>query len=188
MTEASNPPLPGRPLPQNRFSDALRYGLAILSVALATGAAILAQRFHVRDIEVPLFLFALALTAWAAGARPAMLALALSLVSFDYFFVEPTYSLNMTSSDLPYFFIFGAFALLVTWFGTIRRRAEGDLRQARDRLEIEVAPPTMYSKPNGRELCRRCEEPSGRPPREANSDSRKTHSGAAKPIWPKPRD
>ena len=122
-----------------------RYGLALFSVALATGGALLVHSFHVRDVEVPLFLFALALSAWYGGAGPAAVALLLSILSFDYFFVEPFYSFAVTASDITYFLVFTAFALLVTWFSAIRRRAEEGLRGARDRLQIEVAERTQQA-------------------------------------------
>src|SRR5271166_3024347 len=75
------------------------YGLAVLSVSVALGGALLLQRFHFRDVEVPLFLFAVAVAAWYGGTGAAVLALLLSCVSFDYFFAEPIYSLNVSGSS-----------------------------------------------------------------------------------------
>jgi signal transduction histidine kinase len=120
-------------------STAQHYGLAVLSVSMALGLALLLQRFHFRDVEVPLFLFAIALTAWYGGSRPAVLAFLLSCASFDFYFVEPVHSLYISRSSLPYFITFASFAALVAWFSAVRRRVERDLRQARDHLEIEVA-------------------------------------------------
>jgi PAS domain S-box-containing protein len=120
-----------------RLSRIQGYGLAVLSVSVTLGAALLLQRLHFRDTEVPLFLFAVALAAWYAGPGPAVLTLLLSCLSLDYFFLEPIYSLEL-SGDLPYLIIFASFASLITWFSTVRRRVEGELRQALDRLEIEV--------------------------------------------------
>src|SRR5271165_4117777 len=145
MNEASYSAPPDQPQSLRRRHAFLRYLLAPLSVAIATFGALGVDRLHVRDVEVPFFLFSLALTSWYGGAGPAAIGLLLSVLSFDYFFVEPIYSLNITSSDLPYFFIFTAFALLVTWFSAIRRRVEMDLRQARDRLQIEVAERTQQA-------------------------------------------
>ena len=127
------------------LSTIQRYGLAILSVSVALGGALLLERFHFRDVEVPLFLFAVAVAAWYGGAGAAVLALLLSCISFDYFFVEPLYTLDISRSDLPYFIVFASFASLVTWFSTVRRRVEGELRQARDDLEIEVAERTQQA-------------------------------------------
>jgi K+-sensing histidine kinase KdpD len=127
------------------LSTIQRYGLAALSVSLALGGALLLERYRFRDVEVPLFLFAVAVSAWYSGTGGAVLALLLSCISFDYFFVEPVHTLYISRSDLPYFIVFASFASLVTWFSAVRRRVEGDLRQARDALEIEVAERTQQA-------------------------------------------
>ena len=121
------------------------YGLAALSVSVALGGALFLGRFHFRDVEVPLFLFAVSVAAWYGGTGAAVLALLLSCISFDYFFVEPFHTLYISRSDLPYFIVFASFASLVTWFSAVRRRVEGELRQARDELEIEVAERTQQA-------------------------------------------
>jgi PAS domain S-box-containing protein len=102
------------------------------------------EGFHVREVAIPLFLFAIAVSAWYGGGA-AILALLLSCISFDYFFTEPLHTLYITGSDLPYFICFTSFASLVTWFSTVRRRVEAELRQARDQLEIEVAERTQQA-------------------------------------------
>ena len=126
------------------LSTIQRYGLALLSVSVALGCGLLLQRlqFHV---GVPLFLFAVALAAWFGGGGAAVLALLLSCVIFDYFFIEPLYTLAISLAALPYFISFAALATLITWFSTVRRRVERELRQARDDLEIEVAERTQQA-------------------------------------------
>ena len=133
---------PQSPKPLSRIR---RYGLAVLSVSMALGGALVLERFHFRDVEVPLFLFAVAVAAWYGGTEDAVLALILSCISFDYFFVEPLHTLDISLSDLPYYIVFASFASLVTWFSALRRRVEGELRQARDDLEIEVAERTQQA-------------------------------------------
>jgi len=136
---------PGKPQLPTSLSGIQRYGLAVLSVAAALGGALLIEYMRMRDVEVPLFLFAVAISAWYGGVGAAVLALVLSCLAFDYFFVEPLHSVYISGSDLPYFLIFATFASLVTWFSTIRRRAEAGLLQARDELEIEVAERTQQA-------------------------------------------
>ena len=80
---------PQSPKPLSRIQ---RYGLAVLSVSVALGGALVLERFHFRDVEVPLFLFAVAVAAWYGGTEDAVLALILSCISFDYFFVEPLHT------------------------------------------------------------------------------------------------
>src|SRR6202051_2428730 len=126
-------------------SPVLRYGLAVASFGIALGLALLAQRYNFHNVEVPLFLFSVAITAWYAGPRPAALAGVLSIAFFDYFFTEPRYTFYVTASDIPYLLVFISFALLVAWFSAVRRRVEGELRQARDELQIEVGERTQQA-------------------------------------------
>jgi PAS domain S-box-containing protein len=130
---------------QFAHSAVLRYGFGVVSFGVALGLALLAQRYGFHNVEVPLLLFAVAVTTWYGGPGAAALAVVLSMAFFDYFFTEPRYTFYVTSSDIPYFVVFISFALLVAWFSTVRRRVEGDLRQARDHLQIEVAERTQQA-------------------------------------------
>jgi PAS domain S-box-containing protein len=121
------------------------YGLAVSSVAVALGSGLVLQHFHFTATGTPLFLFAAAITAWYGGAGPAALALVISCLSFDYFFVEPLYSLAMTRADIPFFISFAAFAFLITWFASVRRRVEQDLVRSREELKLEVAERTQQA-------------------------------------------
>jgi K+-sensing histidine kinase KdpD len=114
-------------------SPVLRYGLAVLSVSMAFGGALLIERFHLHNIT--LLLCAIAVVAWYRGPGAAVLALLLSCISFAYFFVEPSHTLYISRSTTPYFILFVLFTLLVTWFSAVRRRVEGELLQSRDELE-----------------------------------------------------
>jgi PAS domain S-box-containing protein len=126
-------------------SPVLRYGLATTSFAIALGLALLTQRYGFHNVEIPLFLFAVAVTAWYAGPGPAVLAVVLSIAFFDYFFTEPRYSFYVTGSDIPYLIVFISFASLVAWFSAVRRRVERELVRARDELQIEVAERTQQA-------------------------------------------
>jgi signal transduction histidine kinase len=112
-----------------------RYSFTVLSVALAVGAALLLDRFAFRDATVPLFICASAISSWYGGQGPAVLAVVLCSVAFDYFFVPPLYTFYIAASEIPYFIIFALFTLLMSWFARIRRRVEEDLRSTRDELE-----------------------------------------------------
>ena len=128
---------PSPPVQQLR-SAVIRYGLAPLCVIAALGPALLLQHYRFHDVELPLFLFGVALAAWHGGLGPAVLAIVLSVLAFDYFFTEPLYSFYFTLSDLPAVFVLAAFAALIAWFSSVRRHAEAKLLQARDQLSKEV--------------------------------------------------
>ncbi len=130
---------------RNELSSPLRYGIAGISVAIALGTALLLESYSFRGVEFPLFLFAIAVTVWYAGLGAAVLAVVLSSLAFNYFFTEPRFSLYVTRSDIPYYIIFVLFALLLTWFSTVRRRVEQELLQSRDELEKQVAERTQQA-------------------------------------------
>jgi PAS domain S-box-containing protein len=122
-----------------------RYGLAVVSVAVAFLPALLLQHYKFRDVELPLFLFAIALTAWHAGVGPAGLSIVLSSLCFLYFFAPPLYSLALTVGDVPAIVILVCFAVLITRFSAVRHHTEGQLFQALDKLQMEMEERTQQA-------------------------------------------
>jgi PAS domain S-box-containing protein len=122
---------------QTPLTPIQRHGLAVLSVALALGVALLVERFQLHNVF--LFLFAIAVAAWYGKTGAAILAFLLSFASFLYFFVEPLHRLYISRSDLPYLIVFALFTALVAWFSAIRHRIEQELLRARKELDIEMA-------------------------------------------------
>jgi signal transduction histidine kinase len=123
---------------QRMRSAILRYGFSVVSVALGLGLSLTLQYYQFRDVELPVFNMSIALTTWYAGVGPSVLAIVLSTACFNYFFAEPIYSFAVSSRDLPYFFVFITWAVIVASFAAVRRRIEENLRQARDHLQVEV--------------------------------------------------
>jgi signal transduction histidine kinase len=117
----------------------LRYSFAVFLVGAALTGSLWIETVGMRSGEMPPFLFALALSAWIGGTGPAVLALFLSCAVFDYFLIQPLYSFTMSRQEAPYLIVFALFAGLVTWFSNSRKRVENDLREARERLELELA-------------------------------------------------
>jgi signal transduction histidine kinase len=122
----------------HRGGPAIRYGFSAVCVAVALGAALAFQYYGFRGVELPLFDLAIVVTTWYAGAGPSVLAVVLSSACFNYFFTEPLYTFEVSSTDLPYFFLFTAWAAIIAWFVSVRRRIENDLRDTRDHLQLEV--------------------------------------------------
>ena len=133
------PPLVGgeRSVQSNR-SVILRYGLAVVSVALALLATLVLQHYRFRGVVLSLFLFAIALTVWYADVGPAILAIVLSILCFIYFFSPPIYSLAFSVADVPAILILLSFAVLIVRFSAVRRRVEGQILRARDELLADI--------------------------------------------------
>src|ERR1700749_1015476 len=106
----------------------LRYGIAVLSVAIGIGLDFLLLRHF--DAKLTPFLFAVAATVWYAGTGPGVLAIALSVLSLNYFFLHSSFSFGpIRYADLVYLTFCTSCALAVGWASAVRRRTERELRQ-----------------------------------------------------------
>src|ERR1700750_528471 len=115
----------------------LRYVIAVLSVAIAIGLDFFLLR-HFEAILTP-FLLAVAATVWYAGTGPGVLPIVLSVLSLNYSFLRPFLSFSPISyTDLVYLTFCIFCALAVGWVSGVRRRAEQELRQAREELDAKV--------------------------------------------------
>jgi DNA-binding winged helix-turn-helix (wHTH) protein len=125
---------PSSPKP---LSTILRYGIAVLSVAIAIGLDFFLLRHF--DAKLTPFLFAVAVTVWYAGTGPGVLAIVLSVLSLNCFFLRPVFSFSPIA-DLVYLTFCTFCALAVGWVSTVRRRAEQEIRQAREELDAKINP------------------------------------------------
>jgi PAS domain S-box-containing protein len=126
-------------MPAPQFTGPARfYALAVALVALAHGLSLLAREFHLENLVTPLFLMAISAAAWYGGPGPGALAVLLGGTAMVYYFVEPLHTFSIDEEERLYFIIFIGFAVLISWFGAKRRRAEAGLRRARDELEALV--------------------------------------------------
>jgi PAS domain S-box-containing protein len=103
---------------------AVGYGLALVSVAGATGLTRAFLHFHLPLAFNAFALFAIAITFWYGGTRPGILAAVLSALVRSYIFDTEISSLSRVLYDL----VFLVFALLMT-----------AATRARDELEVRVA-------------------------------------------------
>src|SRR5690606_24590297 len=72
------------PVPPDVQPAWMRYGYGVVAVACALGAALLLRSF---DLEGFLFVIAVAATVWLGGRGPGIVAVVLSIVVIDYFFL-----------------------------------------------------------------------------------------------------
>ena len=115
-----------------------RYGIALLFVAVAFASTLLLQRFFPYPFLFVFFAAVMA-SAWFGGTRPGFLAVLLSTLLADYFFLPPVHTFAVDASDVAYFASFIVCAVVASWVSSSMRRTEEALRQARDQLEIRVA-------------------------------------------------
>ncbi len=123
---------------QRIHSPILRYGFAVVSVAIALGVALALQHYQINDLQLPIFTLAIALTTWYAGTGPSVLAVLLTSAGFNYFFTEPLFSFAISGHELFYYVIFVLWGVIVASFSIVRRRVEERLRAALDNLQVEV--------------------------------------------------
>jgi len=127
-----------QPAYQGHMQPLLRYGFSVICVATALGLALILHYYRFRDLELPILSLAVAVATWYGGLGPSVLAVLLSMAAFNYFFTEPYFSFYVSRTDIPYFLTFVLWAIIVAWFSIDSRWTHEGLRQARDRLQIEV--------------------------------------------------
>jgi PAS domain S-box-containing protein len=138
--------------PRRMRPSIIRYGIAVLCVA----AALLATKFLQLFTDTPPwfeFLVAVMISSWVGGLGPGFLAVLLSSLAIDYFFLPPLYSIGVP--NIPHLrghFVFVLSSLLISWLSARRKKAEALLRQARDEMEAKVRERTAELKQTNEEL------------------------------------
>ena len=116
----------------------MNYGIAVLSV---TAALIIARRMEIvlqSAAHVSLFVCAVMFSAWLGGVGPGLLAIALSILAFDYYFLPPIYSLAVEITEIPRLLIYALSALFVGSLSVAQRSTAQSLRRSRDDLHGTV--------------------------------------------------
>ncbi len=128
-----------------------RFSLPVALVGAALAVTLLLQS-AVSTAGYIFFYAAVVASAWFAGKWPASLAVILSVLTVAYFFTPPIHSFAVNRQSLPVFVEFAASALIVSWFSSWRRRAEAELRYARDELHLRVEERTAELKHTNEQL------------------------------------
>ena len=131
------------------------YGLAVVTVA---AALVITGAIQEYTEVTTLFYAAIVITAWFGGMGPGLLAVVLSAVSIDYFFVQPLYTLGLGPKHITFLIVFGFLAVLTSLMSSKRRKAEVALKQARDELETRVEERTAELREANETLRERGEE------------------------------
>src|SRR3989454_5260563 len=123
------------PLSRPKSPAILAYGVAVVTVVAALIAVWAMETVWQSAAHSSLFLCAVMFSAWFGGVGPGLLAVALSVLAFDYFFLPPIHSLALEIAQLPRLIVFALSALLVGSLSAAQRRAADSLRHARDNLQ-----------------------------------------------------
>jgi len=125
--------------PRRFGSDAaVRWLLPVLSVA---GAVILSRVLEFYWQSTPftsLFICAVMISAWFGGFGPGLLAVTLSLLAFDYYFLPPFYSFAVEWNATPRLILFAAAALMVALLAASQKSRTESLGRTRDDLAAKV--------------------------------------------------
>lgn len=127
----------GRPLSQ---PFVLRYGVAISAVT-ASIILTLWMRSQLGQGSTPIvavFLCAIIFSAWFSGLKPGLVALALSVLGVEYFFLTPFNSFAMDTREIPRLLIFVLSSGVILSLTAAQRTAAESLGRARDMLDETV--------------------------------------------------
>lgn len=113
----------------------LRYGAAFLWVLAGLLIAWLLEA--VLDPSV-LLLVSVLMAAWFGGVGPALLASLLATFADDYYFTVPLHTIEIEWSHLPHVAVFALAAVFFATISAARRKAERELKAARDGMEAKV--------------------------------------------------
>ncbi len=108
------------------------YGTAAGTVALANGVAAIADRFTAGANLAMVFLVSVLVTGLGFGLWPALVAAGLAALTYNFFFLEPRYTIYIGHpADLFTFAVFFAVALATGWLtGRVRDQARTTSRRA----------------------------------------------------------
>jgi len=115
---------------------ALRYGFAVVSVAMAVRLQLLLRPVIGLQYPFATLFLALVVTAWYGGFRPALLALVLGALGSDFFLLRDTWKLEFKTTHeqiglLVYLAVGLAISLLARAMHSARKRADSIAQYSR---------------------------------------------------------
>ncbi len=114
------------------------YGIGLITVVVAFVSSLLLQPLFPYPF---LFLFfgAVMVSAWFGGTASGLLAVLISTVLVDYFFVPPFRSFSISTTAAAYFAAFVLCAVVASWVSSAKKKSEDALKEALDQLEVRVS-------------------------------------------------
>ncbi|HEX5043403.1 MAG TPA: ATP-binding protein [Candidatus Polarisedimenticolaceae bacterium] len=115
----------------------LAYGVAVLAVAVATGARLVLDPV-LGSYAVPFITYfpTVLLVTWFGGLGPGLLSVVLGLVAAEFLFMPPRASFHLGGlADWVALALFAAMGLGIAWLANSQQRALGEARRERQRAE-----------------------------------------------------
>src|ERR1700730_17370307 len=122
----------------NNPPSVVQSGVTLMSVSSAVSVAWLLWNFLRSEAFASVFFCAIIFSAWFGGFKQGLLAVTISALAFDYFFLSPTHSLYLDSRQLPRLITFVVSALIMGFLTASQRSTTESLRRARDDLSTNV--------------------------------------------------
>jgi PAS domain S-box-containing protein len=142
--------------PRGFSQAAYEYGLKPLAIAVTFVLVALLWTFPLQHwMDYPFVFFfigAIMGSAWFGGRIAGIIAVVLSSFLVNYFFIPPLYSISVGVESESFLGAFILFAITVSIVSSTRKRAETQVRQARDLLEIKVEERTAELERSNREI------------------------------------
>jgi PAS domain S-box-containing protein len=111
----------------------VRYGIAVVFVGAALYLSLLLHP-SLPDAFLIFFLSAVMLAGWFGRTGPGLLAVIISMIAVDYYFIPPYRAFVVELDELPYFLTFLVSAVVTSWLGSARSSAEQRQRAHLDEL------------------------------------------------------
>lgn len=117
---------------------AVRWLLPIATVAAAVILGRLLDYYWQSTPFISLFICAILISAWVGGFGPGLLAITLSVLAFNYYFLPPIFSFAVEWNAMPRLILFAVTSLIVGLLASLQRSTTESLRRARDDLAAKV--------------------------------------------------
>jgi len=135
---------------------AFEYGLKPTGIAVVFVLVALLWTFPLQHlIDYPfvfLFFGAIMGSAWFGGSVAGLIAVVLSSLLVTYFFIPPLYSISVAAESQSFLAAFIVFAIAMSFVSSARKRAETQVKEARDLLETRVQQRTAELERSTREI------------------------------------
>jgi C4-dicarboxylate-specific signal transduction histidine kinase len=120
-----------------------RYALAVAAVVTASVANSILQIFSAGAHNLFVYFAAIVFTAWYGGAGPGWVAVVMSALAADFFFVRPIYRIEFEPESFSWLVAFLVCGAMTNAVCFRRRRMEKMLQHAREELEDRVRVRTL---------------------------------------------